>query len=575
VEDYLITISDIPAPTATADSYTTDEDQSLVVDSAGGLLANDTSPGGGDPLSELTVTIVDQPQHGTVTMNADGGFTYEPELDFFGTDTFTYRANSAILSSAVTTVTIEVTPQPDPPVAGDDQVTVAEDSTATIDLVANDDDPDGALVRSSIVLVSQPEHGAVEVDDQGTAIYTPDPDFFGTDTFGYTIDDSEGATSNTATVTITVTSVNDPPIAVNDQLLVRQGTSVSFDLLANDTDVDSQFNRQSIVITQSPKSGTIRFEGNGNVVFTPDPNFLGVDTFRYTVRDAAGATSNPAVVTVNVSGLNEPPVAVDDVATTDAGQAVTIEVLDNDTDPEDQLVPGSVSVTQSPANGSVTVNGDGTMVYTPTAGFVGTDTFRYTVRDDLNVESNPATVTVTVNTIGPPWQNPTDALDVNNDGAVVPLDALLVINEINANGSRPLEPPPSPTGPTQPPPYLDVNGDAFLSPLDALLIINHLNEPPVAAEAAGLLADTHDIGAALDILPRLTSKRTDVESEAVETLFNRRTPLSTARRAAPNVDFEVLEEERDDRDWLTESDVDESLLELLAAEDDRLRVEWV
>jgi hypothetical protein len=574
VEDYPITISDIPAPVAADDNYSTDEDQALIEVSGSGLLANDTAPGGGNPISELTVTIVDQPAHGTLTINDNGSFSYEPDLDFFGTDTFTYQANSEILASNIATVTIEVTPQPDPPVAGDDQATMAEDTPVSIELVANDDDPDGALVRSSIVVVTAPQHGSVEIDDQGLALYTPELNFFGTDTFEYTIEDAEGATSNTATVTINVTAVNDLPVAVNDQLVVRQGTSVSFDLLANDTDVDSTLNRQSIVITQSPKSGTIRFDASGNVVFTPDPNFLGVDTFRYTVRDAAGATSNAAVVTVNVSGENEPPVAVDDAATTDLDQSVTIDLIANDSDPEGQLIAGSLTLTEPPANGSVTVNVDGTVVYQPDEGFVGVDTFRYTVRDDLNEASNVATVTVTVNDIGSPWQNKDNALDVNDDGFVVPLDALLVINEINANGSRPLDPPPSPVGPEAPPPYLDVSGDKFLSPLDALLIINHLNLPPeVAATPAGSnLLETEIVGAALDIAPRFSPTRTEVESSAVEQLFDRVEASLPQRRPLAQLWSDSADEELDERNWLAaESDVNDSLLDLLAGDDSRLR----
>ena len=130
-----------------------------------------------------------------------------------------------------------------------------------------------------------------------------------------------------------------------------KGHAANFDLLANDFDIDGTLNRQSIVITQSPKSGTIRFNTNGTIVFTPDPTFLGIDTFRYTVRDNEGATSNQAVVTVNVSGQNLPPVAVDDAATTDREQPVTIDLIANDSDPEGQLVPGSIAITQSPAHG--------------------------------------------------------------------------------------------------------------------------------------------------------------------------------------------------------------------------------
>ncbi len=568
VEDYAITIADVVAPTATDDTYGVDEDQPLTIAREAGVLANDTSPGQGDPTTELTAIVIEPPGHGTLTLNEDGSFDYEPDLDFNGTDTFQYQANSDILGSNIATVTIEIAPQPDPPVAGDDQATTKEDTPTTINLVANDVDPDGALVRTSIVITQPTSHGTVEIDDEGLALYSPDADYFGTDTFQYTIDDAEGATSNAATVTITVTSVNDVPIAVADEMLVRQGTSTNFDLLANDYDVDGTLNRQAIVITQSPKSGTIRFNADGTIIFTPDPTFLGIDTFSYTVRDNQGATSNRAVVTVNVSGQNQPPVAGDDTATTDREQPVTIDLIANDSDPEGQLVSGSISISQAPGNGSVTLNLDGTADYQPATGFVGVDTFRYTIRDDLNLASNVATVTVTVNDLGSAWQNKENPLDVNADGFVVPLDALLVINEINANGSRPLDTPPSPTGPETPPPYLDVNGDEFLSPLDALLVINELNNSqPVAATAATWSPATTLIGAALDIQPRVA--RPLFDAAAVEDAFD------GGEAAAPARVVEALTPSVDDSryatdDWLaTDDGLDETVLDLLAGDDKR------
>jgi hypothetical protein len=298
------------------------------------------------------------------------------------------------------------------------------------------------------------------------------------------------------------------------------------DLVANDVDVDGTLNRQSIVITSSPKSGTVTFNPDGSIQFIPDPTFLGIDTFRYTVRDNSGATSNQGVVNVTVTDENFAPVANNDTATTRQDEPVTITPLVNDTDADGTLVVGSIAVTDQPDHGSVTVNLDGSVVYQPATGYVGPDSFQYTVRDDANEASNPATVTVTVTDAGPPWQNPVNPLDVDRSGAVVPLDALLVINEINARGSRPLDPPPLPGPPVEPPPFVDVNGDDFLSPIDALLVINHLNNPgaastarsPVKAiNAINALAAPQWIGAALDIEPRRPAPT--VEARAAELAF--------------------------------------------------------
>ena len=247
----------------------------------------------------------------------------------------------------------------------------------------------------------------------GTAVYTPNQNFAGVDTFRYTIKDLEGATSNVATVTITVESINDLPIAVNDVFSTLQGQPVRVNLIANDRDPDGFINPQSIVITLNPKSGTIRVHGDGTVTFTPSPSFLGTDTFRYTVRDNSGATSNQAVVTVNVVDKNLPPLAVDDSAETTPGQPVTINLVANDSDPDGSIVPGSVTLVTEPAHGTVANHLDGTVTYTPATGFTGTDVFTYTVRDDFNAVSNVATVTVSVEFLGPPWQNPDDPLNVD------------------------------------------------------------------------------------------------------------------------------------------------------------------
>ena len=161
---------------------------------------------------------------------------------------------------------------------------------------------------------------------------------------------------------------------------------------------------------------------------------------------------------------------------------------------------------------------NGEVRYTPSATFVGEDSFRYTVRDNDNDTSNVGVVTVTVADLGPPWQNQANNLDVNADEAVSPIDALLVINELNAAGSRQLLPPPIAERPFSPPPYIDVNGDGSVSPADALAVINFLNAPSRSAVAARPASqfDSQIVGAALDIVPR---KRLEDDVEAVDQSF--------------------------------------------------------
>jgi hypothetical protein len=232
-------------------------------------------------------------------------------------------------------------------------------------------------------------------------------------------------------------------------------------------------------------------DGAGQFLFTP----LAGGTYRVAVT----AAENEAV-TVPVDGVREvtltagatvgdqlfglvtvgePPVAVDDEATTPEGTPVDIAVLANDSSPEGTLDPTSVVVTQLPNQGQVTVDPvTGEVRYSPALGYVGADLFRYVVRDDRGWSSDPAAVLVTMQERDAPWQNPILAVDVNADGNVVPIDALLVINELNLR--RVSDPQTGellsrPVPPDRPEAYLDVDGDNFVVPRDALLVISELN----------------------------------------------------------------------------------------------------
>ena len=180
-------------PDAVDDSATTDEDAPVVID----VLSNDTDVDG----DTLSVVSVSDPAHGSATINEDGTVTYTPDPDFNGVDTFTYTITDGNGGSDTATVTVTVRPVNDGPDAVDDSATTDEDTSVTIPVLANDTDPDGDTL--SVVSVSDPAHGSVTVNPDGTVTYTPDPDFNGVDTFTYTITDGNGG-SDTATVTVTV-----------------------------------------------------------------------------------------------------------------------------------------------------------------------------------------------------------------------------------------------------------------------------------------------------------------------------------------------------------------------------------
>ncbi|GKY88985.1 Ig-like domain-containing protein [Sinisalibacter aestuarii] len=364
-------------PNAEDDTATTDEDTAVTID----VLGNDTDPDG-DP---LTVTEATSPD-GDVVINPDGTITFTPDENFNGTTEITYTVDDGNGGTDTATVTVEVTPVNDAPVAEDDTATTDEDTAVTIDVLGNDTDPDGDPL--TVTEATSPD-GDVVINPDGTITFTPDENFNGTTEITYTVDDGNGGT-DTATVTVEVTPVNDDPDAVDDTASTDENTTVTVDLLGNDSDVDGD--TLEIVDISDPANGTIVDNGDGTVDYIPDPGFSGTDSFTYTVSDGNGGTDT-ATVTVNVNNVNDAPVAEDDTASTHLDTAVTIAVLDNDSDPDgDPLI---VTEATSP-DGDVAINPDGTITFTPAAGFDGEAVVNYTISDG-NGGTDSATVTILVN----------------------------------------------------------------------------------------------------------------------------------------------------------------------------------
>ncbi|MFC1479571.1 Ig-like domain-containing protein [Planctomycetota bacterium] len=397
------------APDAVNDSAATSEDVAVDIN----VLANDTDADG----DTLDVTSITQGTDGTVTINADDTVKYTPDADFNGTDSFTYTISDGNGGTDTATVTVTVTSINDAPNAGNDSATTPEDTAKTIDVLANDTDPDGDTL--SVGSVTQPANGSV-TNNTTNVTYTPDADFNGVDTFTYTASDGNGGT-DTATVTVTVTSVNDAPNAVNDSATTAEDTSKTINVLANDTDPDGD--TLSVDSVTQPANGSVANNGS-NVTYTPDGDFHGTDIFTYTASDGNGGTDT-ATVTITVTSVNDAPNAVNDAASTPEDTAKTIDVLANDTDPDGDTL--TVSAVTQPANGSV-ANNTSNVTYTPDGGFNGTDAFTYTITDG-NGGTDTATVTVTVSgTNDPP--------DAVNDSASTPEDTAKTI-DVLANDTDP------------------------------------------------------------------------------------------------------------------------------------------
>ena len=385
-------------PVAVDDAYITAEDTPITV-AAPGVLINDTDID--SPV--ITAILVGSPSNGSVTLNANGSFTYTPNANFNGTDTFTYKANDGALDSNVATVTITITPVNDPPIAVNDSYTTLENIPLTIGapgVLSNDTDVDGDPL--TVTLVGGPANGTVTLNPNGSFTYTPNLNYNGTDTFTYKANDGS-LDSNVATVTISITPVNQPPVAVNDAYTTPEDTALSIaapGVLANDSDPEGN-SGLFVILVGAPTHGTVTLNPNGSFTYTPNANFNGVDTFTYKANDGA-LDSNVATVTITVTPVNDPPVAVNDAYTTAEDTPLTIAapgVLSNDTDIDSPVITAILA--GPPSNGTVTLNPNGSFIYTPNANFNGTDTFTYRANDGA-LNSNVATVTITITPVNDP-----------------------------------------------------------------------------------------------------------------------------------------------------------------------------
>ena len=274
-----------------------------------------------------------------------------------------------------------------PPHANDDAGTTSEDTAVVIDVLANDIDADGDPLTVSAV--TDPPHGTAVIDpDAKTITYTPDPNFCGPDTFGYTMTDGQ-ASDSAIVVPVEVICNNEPPVANADSPTTNEDTAIGIEVLANDTDPDGG-DVLSVISVTDPPSGAAQIESSGFVTYSPDANFCGTDTFNYTISDGNGAT-DVGTVTVTVTCINDAPV-ISPIPNRISpwGEDVTDTVTANDPDPGDTI---TYSLVSWPSGASVSPSG--AFSWTPLAGQVGVHTI--VVRATDGTASDDESFTVTVN----------------------------------------------------------------------------------------------------------------------------------------------------------------------------------
>jgi hypothetical protein len=375
-------------PRANDDSVTTQED----------TLASITLTGCDPDGDALSYSVVQNPSHGTLS-GTGPNLVYTPNENFNGSDSFLFKVNDGTVDSAAATVSIQLKSVNDPPTASyvgaqvqtnppeaeDDSVTTEEDTPVSITLEGSDPDEDAL----SYTIVECPSHGSLS----GTAPnvhYTPNLNFNGSDSFTFKVSD-ETAESETATVSITVTAVNDKPSAKDDNARTREDTPIkAIDVLVNDTDADDDQLTTSAA-TQGT-NGSVTINADNTLSYRPKANFCGTDSFTYTVSDGKGGTDT-ATVNVMVKAVNDAPTVNDERVTTQEDKSVSITLVGNDPD-GDSL---SYRVIKGPSHGSL----KGTapkLRYSPKVNFNGSDSFTFKV-SDKTAESATATVSITVEAV--------------------------------------------------------------------------------------------------------------------------------------------------------------------------------
>lgn len=297
-------------PVGQPDYFSTQDGGPLLVP-APGVLANDADAEN----NTLSAVLVDNVTHGSLTLDPSGQFVYVPDANYSGSDSFTYMPHDGLAAGGFVTVTINVTPLNQPPVAESDFVTLPEDGEMNVRVLDNDYDPEGA---SLTVVAAFTTNGTAVVNNSGSGgrvRFTPEENFHGTVVFNYTVTD--GTVSAIGTVTVTVTPVNDAPVSSDDTYTGLKGktifvpvSGVLYDgtpgvgVLANDLDVDGDALTAQLV---SPVSnGTLVLNPDGSFVYTPNPGFSGADSFTYSATDGSDA-GNVATVTIHVAPVSAPP----------------------------------------------------------------------------------------------------------------------------------------------------------------------------------------------------------------------------------------------------------------------------
>ena len=324
-----------------------------------------------------------------------GALTYTPNANFNGTDRFTFLVNDGTTNSGPATVSLTVAAVNHPPLANNQSVTLDEGTSAPIVLTGTDADSDPL----TFAIVNGPTNGVISGfnTNTGALIYTPNANFNGTDSFTFLVNDGT-TNSGPATVSLTVTPVNDAPVAVNDDYRMFRNTTLNVPIngvLSNDSDVDGD-TLTAVLVSGPTHAAAFTLNPDGSFSYTPATNYVGPDSFTYEAKDKL-TNSATVTVTLTVVATNTAPVAVADAYSVNQDNTLNLVapgVLGNDRDADGD--PLTAVLVTGPTNAvAFILNPDGSFSYTPAPNYIGPDSFTYRANDRLT-NSEPVTVSLTV-----------------------------------------------------------------------------------------------------------------------------------------------------------------------------------
>jgi hypothetical protein len=404
---YTATFRPNAAPSATGSSVSTPEDTAKAV------TLNATDPDG----DAVTFAIERSPSLGTLGPIVGSSVTYTPAANANGEDSFDFSASDGAATSPDRMVSITVTEVNDPPDAVNDTTSVAEDTSVLVNVRANDSKgpPNESAQTLSVSSVTNPPHGTATIES-GSVRYAPDANYFGPDSFGYQVCDN-GTTNgvpavlcDSGTIGVTVSPVNDSPVALDDTAFAPAGSSVLLDVVANDTDLDGNPLGLTAVTPGPETNGAVGVEA-GKARYTPTAGFSGQARFDYTVSDGAGGTD---IGTVVVTVGDAAPIATDVVAAAIEDAEASLDLVASDPNGD----PLTFQVVAVPARGTIVALTGRTARYLPAANYHGPDSFTFRATDG-GLQSNVATVSLTVHEVNDPPSAAPDSMRPATDAPIV------------------------------------------------------------------------------------------------------------------------------------------------------------